>query len=169
MCKNSPLYGTCDDFGCAKNVASNISSCDDQIFTKKSFKARMHHHYDPTAQCAGQSKLLCLRSLLHITVHSHEMFKLIEMLCRDIRHLHEKGFEDIWKDTNAAANVLNMEEPIAPKPRKALHRVENGGAPSQYLISRGNVQTTGIRHCSIFRLQIHSICIQTRTIMIKAG
>lgn len=30
-------------------------------------------------------------------------------------HLHGNGFEDFWKNTNAA-NLLNMEEPVLPRP-----------------------------------------------------
>lgn len=72
-------------------------------------------------------------------------------------------FEDFWKNTNVAANVLKVESPALPRPRKPPHRLEDGGVPSHSF--RGNVLTEilpGNGHCNhIFGLQVQSVCIQT--------
>ena len=71
------------------------------------------------------------RALQHSQLHSQKALQLIEMLREDIKHLRENGFEDFWKKTTAAADVLGFESPALPKPRKIPRRLDNGGAPSQ--------------------------------------
>lgn len=76
-------------------------------------------------------------ALQNSQLHSQKAFQLIEMLRKHIKHLHGNGFEDFWKSTNAAANLLNVEEPVLPRPRKNPRRVEDGGAPSHSFQSAG--------------------------------
>uniref|UniRef100_A0A3B4UMN1 HAT C-terminal dimerisation domain-containing protein n=1 Tax=Seriola dumerili TaxID=41447 RepID=A0A3B4UMN1_SERDU len=70
------------------------------------------------------------RALQHSQLHSQKALQLIELLREDIKHLRENGFEDFWKNTTAAADVLNVEGPALPRPRKTPRRLDDGRAQS---------------------------------------
>ena len=106
----------------------------------------------------------------HSQLHSQKTLQHIEMLQQDIKHLRENGYEDIWQNTTVAADILNVESPALPSPRKTPRRLDDGGAPSDSCQSPEAMYRQqfflGNGHCNfIFGLQVQSNCIQTRKVL----